>query len=872
MHLEGHSQVVSAVQQVQSQFASFQQTMLAGFNLNLGAKLAETVLQTAASLRAAIGEGLRYAAGLKDMGLQSGLTAEAVQVLGHAAAQAGGSIENVRSALTNLRQAANAAEEGNTQLAEAFATLGLNAAELTRLPLALQLEAVARAFAASGNDGRSFAALIKLLGERDVPRLQGLLQDLAQNGLAGMARQLRENGGLLTTEMVEKADRLADRWGNLSRKSKVVFAELGLALQPVIAGFQALLSGALSFVNLLTRGFKGIADFLGVMAGAITGEVSFREALDLWKIMTDGAAGELMGQAPPPSAPRAGEPGKASGPSPEEMLARQRAIALAMLPLAAQRQAATEALAAAEQELNRVIAEGNAQRQFDPRALAAASLGVTEAKARLAQLDERWQAALDKQAAANEQLQALATALLPLEEQRAAAAEREAAATAKIDALWAADAPDLAALTAAERARLQAVTERLALEKRINEEQAKAATQAAVDAADSQARALAARRASLEGDFRLTTAEKWPRRRQILQEEIAVQLALVQALQAQRDLANAAGDTAGAAVYDGAVRGAATQLHGLQNQAAGLGPDPASFSAQLQAALTGLRDQLGTFAEQTARAFSTVGDSLRTSLGAAFADMILKATSFRDAMIGFGNAIATAFINSAAQMAANWLYEHTFMAAIRSLFKTKDVAETAAAESAKTGLVVAGGAARTAAVAAESAASTGITVAAAGTQSAATGIAGVFRALMELGPIAGPLVLASSLAGMIALVSSLIPREAGGPVTAGRAYLVGEKRPEIFVPHTDGFILPNVAQAMMRPGLPADDSAALLGASAAPAGPAHGGGSGQDDPGIPRRESGRNIHIYLDRSAWLDAVRNDLSGLAHEIYDQRARA
>lgn len=111
--MQGTNQVVSAVQQVQSQFNSFQQTLQAGFSLNLGAKLAETVLQSVGAFRQALSEGLRYAAGLKDMSIQSGLSVEAVQVLGQAAAQSGAGIENVRTALTNLRQASTAAQVGN---------------------------------------------------------------------------------------------------------------------------------------------------------------------------------------------------------------------------------------------------------------------------------------------------------------------------------------------------------------------------------------------------------------------------------------------------------------------------------------------------------------------------------------------------------------------------------------------------------------------------------------------------------------------------------------------------------------------------------------------------------------------------------------
>lgn len=43
-------------------------------------------------------------------------------------------------------------------------------------------------------------------------------------------------------------------------------------------------------------------------------------------------------------------------------------------------------------------------------------------------------------------------------------------------------------------------------------------------------------------------------------------------------------------------------------------------------------------------------------------------------------------------------------------------------------------------------------------------------------------------------------RAEGGPVTAGQPYVVGEKRPELFVPHTDGHIVPFVpAGAQMTP-------------------------------------------------------------------------
>ena len=43
----------------------------------------------------------------------------------------------------------------------------------------------------------------------------------------------------------------------------------------------------------------------------------------------------------------------------------------------------------------------------------------------------------------------------------------------------------------------------------------------------------------------------------------------------------------------------------------------------------------------------------------------------------------------------------------------------------------------------------------------------------------------------VAALSALAPKAEGGPVTSNRTYLVGEKGPEIFVPNTNGYIVPN---------------------------------------------------------------------------------
>lgn len=84
------------------------------------------------------------------------------------------------------------------------------------------------------------------------------------------------------------------------------------------------------------------------------------------------------------------------------------------------------------------------------------------------------------------------------------------------------------------------------------------------------------------------------------------------------------------------------------------------------------------------------------------------------------------------------------------------------------------------------------------------------EAAKALGPV-GLAVLPVLIAGAVALISSAFSggggggstsggqgstftnrREFGGPVSKGRAYIVGEKRPELFVPNTNGIIIPQL--------------------------------------------------------------------------------
>jgi hypothetical protein len=80
-------------------------------------------------------------------------------------------------------------------------------------------------------------------------------------------------------------------------------------------------------------------------------------------------------------------------------------------------------------------------------------------------------------------------------------------------------------------------------------------------------------------------------------------------------------------------------------------------------------------------------------------------------------------------------------------------------------------------------------------------IADLVRIAVEktiVGPLANALGLGEKSSGsggaIASFISSIFHREGGGPVTAGQPYIVGEKRPELFVPTVSGAIVPQVPQ------------------------------------------------------------------------------
>ena len=382
---------------------------------------------------------------------------------------------------------------------------------------------------------------------------------------------------------------------------------------------------------------------------------------------------------------------------------------------------------------------------------------------------------------------------------------------------------------------LEQVKQRIAAEHQIwveqqAQKQAKDQITAERSALDDQLAELQAKLAKLTGDYTRTEAEKWGERQAELDDEIKKLTALVALEKKRADVARAHGDEPTALEHDKAARGFGKQLAATQDKKAQQGPNPDDWVEQSKKSLTELRKSWGTTAEQIAQSISgTIGGALN-SVSQNITGVIMGTQSWAQALAKIGLAIETSIISAIVDMGVKYIATKIMMAVVGSSIDKSAQATSLAAQ--------------------------------------------VPFALSESTLWAGPATLATiatfggaaaaapeAIGGAILATQGLALAETGG-------YFPGRDGEVAGIFHGNEFIFS--APAVRNLG--AGNLAAMHQAALRPAGSSAAMGAGGGGGGGGGRDSARNTHIYLDRSAWLDAVHSDLTGIAHEVYDQRSRA
>lgn len=413
---------------------------------------------------------------------------------------------------------------------------------------------------------------------------------------------------------------------------------------------------------------------------------------------------------------------------------------------------------------------------------------------------------------------------------------------------------------------------------------------------------LEEQRLAIEHSLTLTEAEKWGLKKANLETEIAYLQEVVGLLNdkiaLERDPEKR---DALIAKRDAYQRNVVTD----QGKIGGLGADPNSIVEQMQVAITGLRNQFGTLATEIAGLFkNTIGTAVN-SISGGITSVIMGTDNWAHALRRVTTAIETEVVNGIVKMAVQWVLQHTVMAAASSLFRAQEVAGTAAStgaqvaihssgESAKTGATFFGALGRgairlgetishgimvgirVAAHLAGEVAMTAITIVQSGIRIGAIiaeALANVVVAAVEalaalssipyVGPVLGLAAMAAVLGAGYGLVSSIGKREAGGPVSAGQPYIVGERGPELFTPGLSGSIVPAHVTRQILAGNVSVRDAAQAGTTIASRGPRQGSATAGGS-------TSHEFAFFLNPNDMAKHLQSHMNATAANLWDKRA--
>jgi hypothetical protein len=324
---------------------------------------------------------------------------------------------------------------------------------------------------------------------------------------------------------------------------------------------------------------------------------------------------------------------------------------------------------------------------------------------------------------------------------------------------------------------------------------------------------------NLEADYTRTDADKWADRKAAIALEISTLQDAIKADQLAAQQARAAGHAGAAATFEGAAATKGQQLGSLQGEAGRLGPNPNDPFAQMRKSLIQLRNEWGTTAQQIGHGLSSVIGSGLQTVSSQITTAIVRTGDWRQAFANIGLAIEESVIGALVDMGVKYVATKIMMA-------ITDKSVAAASTAALIPLAMA-----TSAIWAGPA--TLATIASWGGAAAAA----PFEIAMAMGLTQG-----MAIAGF----------ETGG-YTGEQGGIVHKREYVFSAPAVANLGGPAAVDAMHR--------AALRPAAAPAMAPLGSGG----------RQQAQNHYWFFDRAPFAEALAGDMTGIAHEVFNKRAR-
>ena len=182
-----------------------------------------------------------------------------------------------------------------------------------------------------------------------------------------------------------------------------------------------------------------------------------------------------------------------------------------------------------------------------------------------------------------------------------------------------------------------------------------------------------AQRATSEGSWLTTSAQKFRERKQLLEAEYKVIVDQMRAYEQLRDIATTAEEQQ---QMQARVSALGAQGVGVLNQRQAMGPSPESFGENFQSTVVQLQNQFGTVAQQMASTFADVFNSAISSISNGITGLIMGTMSWGQALMMIGTTILTTIVQSIVQMGVRWVATQILMATVGKSIMAASLAAT----------------------------------------------------------------------------------------------------------------------------------------------------------------------------------------------------
>lgn len=171
-------------------------------------------------------EAVQYASDITDAAEATRTGVVEYQALAAAARESGASMQQLDQALIKAVTNGEKATKAGSEMAEAFAVLGVKVDAFNKLPSEQKLEMLGRAYEAAGRSQEAYTALTDILGTKSAPRLIAMLQELGTQGFDAVARKAEAAGLILNQIDAQKLDHLQDQFEGFKIRTLVLVDEM----------------------------------------------------------------------------------------------------------------------------------------------------------------------------------------------------------------------------------------------------------------------------------------------------------------------------------------------------------------------------------------------------------------------------------------------------------------------------------------------------------------------------------------------------------------------------------------------------------------------------------------------------------------------